>query len=55
MISIESVSYTHLFCPPKNIQTKVYGGGIKGINITVNFHLEVIFVVVITDVYKRQV
>ena len=41
------------FRPPKNIQTKVYGGGIKGINITVNFHLEVIFVVAITG-FRNQ-
>lgn len=37
------------FCPIENIQTKVYGGGIKSINITVNFYLKVIFVVVITS------
>lgn len=33
------------FRPPENIQAKVYGEGIKGINITVNFHLKVIFVI----------
>jgi len=26
------------FSPLENIQAKVYGGGIKGINIIVNFH-----------------
>lgn len=43
------------FRPPEDIQTKVYGGGIKGIDITVNLHLKAIFVAALTGFCNQDV
>lgn len=43
------------FGPPENIQTKVYSGGIKSINITVNSHLKVIFVAATTGLLNQGI